>query len=53
MNSSDLSVYQKEVLKEKFESLNPIQLRRDLNDQMKRFKRFVDGKSDFKYKFSA
>ena len=53
MNSSELSKYQKEMLKEKFESLNPIQLRKELNDQMKRFKRFVDGRSDFKYKFSA
>jgi hypothetical protein len=53
VNSTELSVYQKEMLREKFESLNPIQLRRDLNDQMKRFKRFVDGRSDFKYKFSA
>lgn len=53
MSSNDLSIYQKEQLREKFESLNPIQLRRDLNDQMKRFKRFVDGKSDFRYKYSA
>lgn len=53
MNSENLSKYQKQRLKEKFDTLNPIQLKKDLNDLMKRFKRFYEGKSDFRYKFSA
>jgi hypothetical protein len=53
MDSKDVSVFQKEQLKSKFDTLNPIELRKDLNDQMKRFRRFADRKSDLSYKLSA
>jgi len=53
IESSELSVYQKEQLKEKYKSLNPIELKRELNDQLARFKRIIENKSEFKYKFVA
>lgn len=53
IESSELSVFQKEKLKEKYKSLNPIELRKELNEQLSRFKRILENKSDFKYKFVA
>lgn len=53
MESKELSLYQKIQLKEKYESLNPVELRKNLNDQLKRFERIIEGRSDFKYKFAA
>ncbi len=53
MESEHLSLYQKQELRTGFESLNPITLRKELNDSMKWFERVFEGKSDFKYKLSA
>lgn len=53
IESDALSVHQKEQLREQFKSLNPIELRRELNEQMSRFKRILENKSDFKYKFAS
>lgn len=53
MESSELSIYQKEKLKGKYESLNPIKLKKELNEQMKRFRRILDGKSDYRYKLAS
>jgi hypothetical protein len=53
MESRELSLYQKVQLKEKYKSLNPIEHRKELDDQLKRFERIIEGKSDFKYKFDA
>ncbi len=53
IDSGKLSSYQVQQLTERYESLNPIQLKKELNDMMKRFNRFLEGKSDFKYKFVA
>lgn len=53
LKSSDLSSYQKQELIKKYQNLNPIKLRKELNDSIKWFNRVLTGKSDFKYKFSA
>ena len=53
IESDELSIYQKGQLKEKFKSLNPIMLRGELNEQLSRFKRILENKSDFKYKFAS
>ena len=53
LESNELSSYQKQRLIDKYKSLNPIRLKKELNDQMKRFRRILSGKSEFKYKFSA
>ena len=53
LESGYLSNYKKKKLNELYQSLNPIELKKDLNDIMKRFKRHVNGESDFRYKFSA
>ena len=41
-----LTVFEKEKLAEKFNSLNPIELRKDLSFQLKRFKNVIESKSD-------
>ncbi len=53
IESKELALYQKVQLKEKYSGLNPIELRKNLNDQLKRFERIIEGKSDFRYKFAA
>ena len=53
IESDELSIYQKERLREKFKSLNPIELRGELNEQMSRFKRILENISDYKYKFAS
>lgn len=42
LNSKDISKYEKEKLRKRYEELNPIQLTRDLNNKMKLFKRQLD-----------
>ncbi len=53
LESGTLSLYEKEELIATFSSLNPIELRKDLSFQLKRFKRIFEGKSDFKYSFAS
>ncbi len=53
IESGELSLYQKVQLKEKYQGLNPIERRKDLNDQLKRFERIIQRKGDFRYKFAA
>lgn len=53
LDSDCLSMHEKENLKRTYESLNPVELRKELNFQLKRFKRIYEGASDFRYKFSA
>lgn len=53
VESKELTLYQKVQLKEKYSGLNPIELRKYLNDQLKRFERIIEGKSDFRYKYAA
>lgn len=53
LDSDCLSMHEKENLKRTYESLNPVELRKDLNFQLKRFRRINEGTSDFRYKFSA
>lgn len=53
LDSDCLNLYQKQKLTDKYESLNPVELRKELNNQLKWFERVYSGKSDFKYKFSA
>lgn len=53
LESDSLTVFEKEQLRAKYETLNPIKLRKELNNQLKRFKRIYEGKDRFKYKLSA
>ena len=53
LESNTLSMYEKEKIVETYKLLNPIELRKELNFQLKRFKRIFKGKSDFKYSFAS
>lgn len=53
IESNTLSNYEKQNLINFYNSLNPINLRKMLNFQLKRFRRIHEGKSDIKYKFAA
>jgi hypothetical protein len=53
IDSGTLTIYEKEKLAKTFNSLNPIELRKDLSFQLKRFKRIFEGKSDYRYSFAS
>lgn len=53
LDSGTLSMYEREQLIQKYESLNPIELRKELNFQLKRFERIYDGKSNYKYSLAS
>jgi hypothetical protein len=53
LDSGTLSMYEKEKMIEKYNSLNPIELRKELNFQLRSFKRIFEGKSEFKYSFAS
>lgn len=53
LESDHLSNFEKQELRNKFNTINPIKLRKELNDQIKRFNRLNNGKSNFRYKYSA
>ena len=53
LESDSLTKYQKQNLLDQYNKLNPIELRKELNNQLKRFKRLVEGKSNYRYKFAA
>ena len=53
LESSQVSNFQKDQLIKKYKSLNPIQLKKDINNLMKRFKKIRNGDIEWKYKFVA
>lgn len=53
IESNLLTRYEKKKSRDQYNNFNPIKLKKELNDQMKRFRRLLNGKSEFKYKYSA
>jgi hypothetical protein len=53
LDSDYLSLHEKQKMNEFCESLNPIELRKELNARLKFFQRVYEGKVQYKYKFSA
>ena len=53
IESPELSVYEKDKLKSQYEKLNPLQLKKELNFELKRFRRILEGKSDYRYKIKG
>ena len=53
LESNQVSRFQKEQLIQRYKSLNPIQLKKEINALMKRFNKIKNGEIDLKYNFAA
>ena len=53
MNSDMISNYEKQRLEERFNAINPIELKKQLNFNLKRFRRIMEGKSSYKVVYAS